>query len=343
QVLVPCISVKSLSTSTPHAETINSNLQLVFADKPLLYNSYGLVGNPGHNNPGHGNPGHCNPGIGNPGPGNPGHLNPGQCNPGLGNPGHDNPGHDNPGHHNPAYGIAGRTNPLAILMAWLEAKEAHLQRYRQLYLDQGFDILTVRTHLMQLALPKGGAQRVAQMVLDFLLENPNYARLVVHAFSVGGYQMGEVLVRMRQSGGRYMDLLPRFKAQVYDSPVDVAGTAAGFSIAATKNPLLQKVIQVLMKTQAAVLYPVSTAYHKAASRAFYDNFLTCPALLINSKGDRVSSLEDSIRVADCWRKKGTDVSICTFEDSRHVQHITKYPDQYANEVIRLLRKAQLIA
>lgn len=236
----------------------------------------------------------------------------------------------------------GRNNPLAIVMPWMVAKDAHLERYRKLYLDLGFDVLTVRTHLIQLAFPTRGGQVVAQAVLDFLENRPNYDRLTLHAFSLGGYQLGEILVRIRKTGDKYADLLPRFKAQVYDSLVDYTGVATGFSIVLAKNPYLRKILKTLFHVQALAMYPISTVHHKACSIAVYDNLIRCPALVINSKLDEVCSIEDTTRLVDTWRQKGTDVTIRTFDDSKHVQHISKYPDRYTDDLVRLLRKVELI-
>ncbi|KAH7968178.1 hypothetical protein HPB52_006429 [Rhipicephalus sanguineus] len=187
------------------------------------------------------------------------------------------------------------------------------------------------------------ANVVAKRLLDFLVSHPNYSRLVVHGFSVGGYQFGEVLVKIRKEGGDYSAVVPRFKAQVYDSLVDYQGIPKGFPTALTRNQVLRKVLELMIRLQRLVLYPVSTVHWKASSRAFHDNLLTCPALMINSKRDQVASIEDNLRVANGWRQKGTDVTFCTFDDSKHVQHMGRYPDLYCSEVLRLFRKAQLIA
>ncbi|KAH8026306.1 hypothetical protein HPB51_019456 [Rhipicephalus microplus] len=64
--------------------------------------------------------------------------------------------------------------------------------------------LTAKPHLPEV---------VAKRLLDFLVSHPNYSRLVVHGFSVGGYQFGEVLVKIRKEGGDYNAVVPRFKAQ----------------------------------------------------------------------------------------------------------------------------------
>lgn len=237
----------------------------------------------------------------------------------------------------------GREHPLTVVLAWMNARDSHLQRYHDLYLGLGFDVLTVRTLPLQLAFPATGAQVVAQRLLDFLLSHPNYSRLVVHGFSVGGYQFGEVLVRIRKEEARYAQLLPRFKAQVYDSLVDYQGIPRGFPTALTKSRVLRKLLEWAIVAQRTLLYPVSTVHWKASSRAFHENLLTCPALMINSRRDQVASVEDNLRVANSWRQRGTEVSFCLFDDSKHVQHMGRYPDRYASEVLRLLRKAQLIA
>lgn len=237
----------------------------------------------------------------------------------------------------------GRENPLTVVLAWMNARDSHLQRYHDLYLGLGFDVLTVRTLPLQLAFPTTGAQVVAQRLLDFLVSHPNYSRLVVHGFSVGGYQFGEVLVRIRKEQGRYAQLLPRFKAQVYDSLVDYQGIPRGFPTALTNSPVLRKLLEWAILVQRTLLYPVSTVHWKASSQAFHQNLLTCPALMINSRRDQVASVEDNLRVANSWRQRGTEVSFCVFDDSKHVQHMGRYPDRYSGEVLRLLRKAQLIA
>lgn len=236
----------------------------------------------------------------------------------------------------------GRDNPLTVVLAWMNARDSHLQRYHDLYLGLGFDVLTVRTLPLQLAFPASGAQVVAKRLLEFLVSHPNYSRLVVHGFSVGGYQFGEVLVHMRKEEQRYAQLLPRFKAQVYDSLVDYGGIVRGFPAALTSSRLLRKLLEWAIQVQRALLYPVSTVHWKASSRAFHHNLLTCPALMISSHSDRVASVEDNLRVANAWRQRGTPVSFCVFPDSRHVQHMGRYPERYADEVLRLLRRAQLV-
>ncbi|KAL1476893.1 hypothetical protein MTO96_018035 [Rhipicephalus appendiculatus] len=319
KVLVPCLSLQSMSTAV-RTETLNQNMQLRLSHKPPPTAGAPLVGGGG------GSPGVACPVL---------TTSSASARP------DEAMGHR--GVSSSSSNSALRENPLTVLLAWMNAKDSHLQHYHDFYLQLGFDVLTVRTLPMQLAFPASGAQVVAKRLLDFLVSHPNYSRLVVHGFSVGGYQFGEVLVKIRKEGGDYNAVVPRFKAQVYDSLVDYEGIPKGFPTALTRSQILRKVLELVIRLQRLVLYPVSTVHWKASSRAFHDNLLTCPALMINSKRDRVASIEDNLRVANEWRQKGTDVTFCTFDDSKHVQHMGRYPDLYSSEVLRLFRKAQLIA
>lgn len=48
--------------------------------------------------------------------------------------------------------------PLVIMMAWLLAKQSHLAKYAKIYIDQGFDVITVATTPWQLLWPTKGTQ-----------------------------------------------------------------------------------------------------------------------------------------------------------------------------------------
>lgn len=48
--------------------------------------------------------------------------------------------------------------PLTVILAWLMSQQKHIQKYAKYYLDNGFDVLTVRTTPWQLLWPVGGSQ-----------------------------------------------------------------------------------------------------------------------------------------------------------------------------------------
>lgn len=100
-----------------------------------------------------------------------------------------------------------------IIFAWLFAKERHLDKYRLLYLDKGFDVLTVKVNVKDFLLPQAGTQQIAANIVRFVLERQHKLRaLLFHAFSVGAYQLGEIFVLLKkecnkQAGATIRNLL----------------------------------------------------------------------------------------------------------------------------------------
>ncbi|KAH8026305.1 hypothetical protein HPB51_019455 [Rhipicephalus microplus] len=85
-----------------------------------------------------------------------------------------------------------RENPLTVLLAWMNAKDSHLQHYHDFYLQLGFDVLTVRTLPMQLAFPTSGAQKTLDM------HNHQYNRRLTQQFAdIQGLCSAHLRERMR--------------------------------------------------------------------------------------------------------------------------------------------------
>lgn len=96
------------------------------------------------------------------------------------------------------------------MFAWLFAKERHLDKYRRLYMEQGFDILTIKVNVKDFIIPVVGSQVIASQALQFIKEHEKiYCSLVFHAFSVGAYQMGELLVMLNQEHNKEVKNIAR--------------------------------------------------------------------------------------------------------------------------------------
>lgn len=48
--------------------------------------------------------------------------------------------------------------PLCIILSWLVSKPNHLMKYADIYLETGFDVMTVTCSPLQLLFPVRGAQ-----------------------------------------------------------------------------------------------------------------------------------------------------------------------------------------
>ncbi|OQR74801.1 hypothetical protein BIW11_00893, partial [Tropilaelaps mercedesae] len=231
---------------------------------------------------------------------------------------------------------------LALLLVWLAAKRAHLEDYFRFYLDNGFDVLWVRTHPLQLLFPasRNGSQKVSQDVLDFLLAEKNrcYQNMMLHSFSMGGYQWGECLLKMRKDPQKYKHVEDIMKAQVYDSCVDVEGITTGVPGALTRSRALRFLGTLGMYAYLTLAYPVSTVHYRRSSNCFRQKPVNVPGLYFNSMIDQVSDTRIDRDVVEGWQSLGLEMKIVTFSDTKHVQHLGKHPDRYTDELVALMNK-----
>lgn len=201
---------------------------------------------------------------------------------------------------------------LVILFAYMLPKERHIEKYRQLYHEHGFDVLTITTSPLQFFLPVIGAQKIACQLLSYLDNNLNvYPSMLVHAFSVGGYQYSE-LVNLINSRSKDMttDTLARsIKATIFDSPCDVDSVPYGLSHTVAGDTILAKIFQALLNFTRFIFYPVSTKYHTAGANVFINQPLACPSLFFASECDKMANINVIRTVVDTWSSKGVPVDL----------------------------------
>ncbi|XP_054153456.1 uncharacterized protein LOC128952139 [Oppia nitens] len=234
--------------------------------------------------------------------------------------------------------------PLVVFFAWMLAKDKHIEKYRNLYFRRGFDVLTVKTSPFELMFPTIGSQRIAASVADFLNQKvTEYPEVVVHAFSVGAYQFGEVLVQMEKQENE--KILPKMKKAIKglicDSAADLEAIPNGLSRAITNNSVLRVIFRTMIATHMKLFYSVATKHYMASSEAYKNNVIRCPSLLFVSNGDVVGTPESNRRVMDRWHQKNIDVKWICFDKSSHVGHLYKYQEEYTNQLDSFLKNIDL--
>lgn len=87
---------------------------------------------------------------------------------------------------------------LVILMSWMLAKEHHIEKYRKMYYNRGFDVLTCKTSPYDLLVPPDGVQKNVKHLIKYLDDHVLnvYPDVIIHAFSVGAYVWGELIVEL---------------------------------------------------------------------------------------------------------------------------------------------------
>lgn len=226
---------------------------------------------------------------------------------------------------------------LVVLMSWLEAKEKHIEKYRQFYLDRGFDVLNVKTSPMDLLLPNVGSKKISQDFVRFLVEK-QYSDVVLHGFSVGGYMFGQVLLDIDKQNEQVRDrLLQSIRGLIFDSLVAFEGTCIGVANSVTSNRYLAKLLENLLKLYLKLGHNIATKHYLMSSDKVWGGPLRCPSLFLLSKDDRISDYRIIQRLAKVWNDLGIETQMFQVDSAPHVQIFNKHHDAYVEKVESFLK------
>jgi acetyl esterase/lipase len=236
---------------------------------------------------------------------------------------------------------------LVIFMSWLMAKDRQIEKYRQIYMERGFDVLTVQTYPYQFLAPPLGAQRVAENLLRFLKTNAStYPNVLIHGCSAGAYLFAETMVKVNRAlddpkRRQCMEIvLPVIKGTIFDSIVDPE-TPVTFTRAAFSNQMVASVAEYILKGYLFLTYPMALKHYRAGTEAFLNNPLMCPALILASRSDKLTNMEINEKVVSRWSQKGREVRLKVWPDSGHCGHLQKYPKDYEQEIHTFLHSVNL--
>lgn len=230
-----------------------------------------------------------------------------------------------------------------LIFSWLQSKSKHLNKYAQLYLEQGFDVAIVQVSAWQLLWPVRGTQQVAEDTVKFLANNDYYRQVVLHGFSVGGYVFGECLAHMNKDRKNFQSTVDRIVCQIWDSAADITEIPVGVPKALfPRNPKLQAPLKNYMMYHLRTFHEAATQHYIRSSQMFHTNFVQAPALFVVSKTDPVGAEGSNRRVADSWIQSGTNVTWKCFDNSPHVMHFMKHREEYKRVLFDHLARANMI-
>ncbi|XP_071441985.1 uncharacterized protein l(2)k09913 isoform X2 [Hetaerina americana] len=234
---------------------------------------------------------------------------------------------------------------LVVILTWMLSRPKHVHKFAKIYLDYGFDVLTVKLTPWQLLWPVQGSQIVAGELVSFLHHNKGYSTLFLHGFSIGGYLWGEALSHIvDDKEGRYKPILDRIVGHVWDSAADLQDIPIGFSRAMfPTNAVLRAGLERYARYHLKTFHDAATSHYIRSSQMFHNALVRSPALMLFSKADPVGTVESNMSVKMDWEALGVKVYTKCWEDSAHVCHFVKYQKEYLSELNLFLGSLGLIS
>ncbi|XP_034478397.1 uncharacterized protein LOC117784699 isoform X2 [Drosophila innubila] len=234
-------------------------------------------------------------------------------------------------------------NPLVLMMAWLMAKQKHLKKYAQIYTEMGFDVMVVHITPWQLLWPTKGTQVVAAETLKFLENNKSYAPIVMHGFSVGAYQMGEIMLQMSRDMDRYGSVLDRFACQIWDSAADITEIPVGLPKSIfPKNERMQSALRNYTLYHMKTFHNQATIHYMRSSQMFHSTILKVPALFFVSDNDPIGPPSSNQAVRENWERANIKVTFKCWQRSQHAGHLMKHRDEYLEALFQHLENCGVL-
>ncbi|XP_028157200.1 uncharacterized protein LOC114350556 isoform X3 [Ostrinia furnacalis] len=237
-----------------------------------------------------------------------------------------------------------RNKPVCVMINWLLARQKHVMKYATLYLEQGFDVVSVSCTPWQLMWPQKGSQLVAEDLIKFMAANENDQPMVIHGFSVGGYMMGEVFVRVMRNKALYQPVLDRVSAQIWDSAADISELTIGVPAAVfPKNKIMQKTLRAYMEYHLRTFHDAATTHYIRSSQMFHSTLCHAPALFLLSRSDPVGAESSNRSVHDSWVNLGVKCTWKCWDRSPHVQHYNYHKKEYVEALYNHLHAYGLLS
>ena len=240
-----------------------------------------------------------------------------------------------------ASGKDNKEKKLAIICGWMGAKPKQLKTYTNYYHDKGFDTLAFAVGPQHVLKPASALVLMEDVIKQSLELKP--ASIVHHHFSVGGYLFGQMLrvLGRPENATLKASFEPLIKAQVFDSPPDMRGIAAGVGASMGANVLIAKPVEWAISAYLAAVKNTAGVEHAAASNSFHGNHVPAPSIWFYSKADPVCNFNDCETVIGKWKARGTEVEEIVWEDTPHIQHGRVDPGRYFGSLSAFLIKHDL--
>lgn len=229
--------------------------------------------------------------------------------------------------------------PLVVIIGWMQSQQKHVAVYGTLFAGQlHADVVSVRPEPLNLWVPCR-ARSLARRLLDELRDELGRSgpRPVAFASFSGAAKACYVAVlHLLAQDASYSAVKANLVGELYDSgPIDFISRAGVMFLAPSGAPRLQRAgVSALATALDAVWGPEFERQRREFWAAITRSLPpTCPVLILHSEDDTLSppafiqAFEAELR-----RNGRSSVRRVCWQESEHVAHLRKHPDEYTAAV-----------
>ncbi|XP_041965307.1 transmembrane protein 53-B [Alosa sapidissima] len=249
---------------------------------------------------------------------------------------------DPPTSSRPAAVVAEQPRPLLLLLPWLGSRPQAVAKYCDIYFRTGFDVLMVESEVSQFLWPRWSLDYGAR-VLDVLeSERFSHRPVLVHAFSIGGYTFGQLMVHIARDRQRYQGLSQRICGHIYDSLV--MGSLERMATGLGKNvfPRFESLVKRLSMLYFRTFKQQTVEYFNTAISVFWNSPVTAPALFFFCENDTLCDPESMEEMIAYWQSRGITVEKRRWKESIHAAHLRAHPQEYLSILDSFLQSLNMV-
>lgn len=231
---------------------------------------------------------------------------------------------------------------LAILFGWTNGSLEHVKKYVQFYHERNLDVIIQLATGWDFLYDRSCRQSLRKYAKDLfheykVLGSLSEQRCVFHIFSNGGANSVRMLTEVLGETGSKLNVV----GIVLDSNpggFDDPNNGVIALSAAIQNPVWKLMARIILgfimwigyffRTILGLKSPLHNASDMLCSQMVYP----CPRLYLYSKEDNLIPWKDVEAHSERAKKNQLVVHTKRWEDSEHVQHFRKYPQEY-NEAL----------
>ncbi|XP_052437605.1 transmembrane protein 53 isoform X2 [Carassius gibelio] len=237
---------------------------------------------------------------------------------------------------------AAHPKPILLMLPWLGSRPQTIDKYCEIYFRMGFDVLVVESEVSQFLWPRWGLEYGGR-VLE-LLESERFSQrpLLVHAFSIGAYTFGQMLVHVAKDTQRYQGLTNRIRGHIYDSLVMGSLEHMVNGLGKTLLPRMEGLVKSTSIMYFRAFKHQTVDYYDTVISVFWNTPVMAPGLFFYSENDALCDYKSLEKMVEFWRSSGQTVESRKWKESVHAGHLRTHPQDYVSTLEYFVQSLNMV-